>query len=188
MSILLEPYNPLWKKEFERIRQHLMKLLIMLPVDILHVGSTSIPGMIAKPILDIDVIPHKNELISEISEKLAAAGYINKGEQGIPGRLAFRQKNSLTPNTTSNDCWQEHHLYVCSSNCLALKNHLHFKDALIKNEEYANSYARLKKELVYQQDVTRVEYNRLKTNFILSVLALTGFDENELAEIKNLNI
>ena len=187
MSLLLEPYNPQWKTAFEQLRQTLLQLLSGLPVIIEQVGSTSIPGMYAKPILDIDIILHAKELLSTISYRLETAGYINKGEQGIPERFAFAQSNAFTPHTGLNETKQEHHLYVCFSGSLALKNHLRFRDALIQQPELAAQYIQLKKELRNEQGMTRPVYNQRKTDFILSVLAMNGFTDEELLEIQRAN-
>ena len=67
MLLLLEHYNPQWKTNFEQLQQTLLQLLDGLPVTIEHVGSTSIPGMYAKPILDIDIILHQKEFLTTVS-------------------------------------------------------------------------------------------------------------------------
>ena len=187
MLLLLEPYNPQWKANFEHLRQTLLQLLNGLPVTIEHVGSTSIPGMYAKPILDIDIILHQQEFFSAVSTRLEEAGYRNKGEQGIAERFAFAQTNSFTPATGLKERWQEHHLYVCFSGSLALKNHLLFRNTLLQQPELATQYAQLKRELVNEAGMTRGIYNQRKTDFVLSVLALNGFTKEELLEIKKAN-
>lgn len=187
MLLLLEPNNPQWKTNFEQLQQTLSQLLSGLPISIEHVGSTSIPGMYAKPILDIDIILHQKEFLTSVSTRLEQVGYRNKGEQGITERFAFAQTNAFTPATGSNKTWQEHHLYVCVSGSLALKNHLHFRNTLLQQTELASQYAQLKKQLATQPGMTRQHYNQRKTEFILSVLALNGFTDEELLEIKKAN-
>jgi GrpB-like predicted nucleotidyltransferase (UPF0157 family) len=187
MLLQLEPYNPQWKIEFEQLRQVFSDLLIDIPVTIEHVGSTAIPGMIAKPILDIDIIPQHEVSLPEISKRLEQAGYISKGEQGIPGRFAFRQRNHFTPVTEQGIKWMAHHLYVCFSNSLALKNHLLFRDALLSNQQLAHNYLQLKAGLLNEPGMTREEYNKSKTDFVVSVLAMNGLTEEELMEIKKAN-
>lgn len=187
MLLQLETYNPQWKIEFERLRQVFSEILIDIPATIEHVGSTAIPGMIAKPILDIDIIPEHKESLPEISKRLEQAGYISKGEQGIPGRFAFRQNNQQTPTTQSGIKWMTHHLYVCYASSLALKNHLLFRDALLSNQQLAHNYLQLKTELLNEPGMTRAEYNKRKTGFILSVLDASGFSSEELLEIRTGN-
>jgi GrpB-like predicted nucleotidyltransferase (UPF0157 family) len=187
MLLQLETYKPQWKIEFEQLRQFFSELLIGIPSAIEHVGSTAIPGMIAKPILDIDIVPEKDESLPEITRRLEQAGYSSKGEQGIPGRFAFRQSNHFTPLTEQGNKWMSHHLYVCFSNSLALKNHLLFRNALLSNQQLANNYLQLKTELLSEQGITRETYNKRKTEFIVSVLAMNGLTEEELMEIKKGN-
>ncbi len=188
MSKFIEPYNPNWKIEFEKIAGVLKTELNGLKIDIQHIGSTSIPGLFAKPILDIDIIIHQKDLFNDIKVKLERIGYKSKGEQGIAGRFAFRQISDFTPVTASKYKWQSHHLYVCYPDSLALKNHLLFRDALRKNKDVVAKYSQLKKSLTENLSITREEYTMLKTDFIISVLMTLGLDKAELNEIINANI
>ncbi|MEO6219942.1 MAG: GrpB family protein [Ginsengibacter sp.] len=190
MSRFIEPYNPIWKIEFENIKQVIETGLsdLSLQSDIQHVGSTSIPGLFAKPILDIDIIINKKNLIRDITLRLEKIGYKTKGVQGISGRFAFRQKSLFTPLTATKEKWQSHHLYVCYSDSLALKNHILFRDTLRKDKDLLEKYSELKKYLTYNLKITREEYTTKKTGFIISVLTKAGLNEKELAEIANANI
>ncbi|MCG2613613.1 GrpB family protein [Terrimonas sp. NA20] len=185
----IEPYGLSWKAEFEKLYHVFRNELSDLnpPIDIQHVGSTSIPGMIAKPILDIDIIISDPAQLQLIHQKLEKIGYQPKGEQGIPGRFAFRQTSSQTPQTATKDTWQNHHLYVCLADSVALKNHLGFRNALLKDARLADQYAQLKQTLCSNPDITMEQYWKSKTAFIVSVLANAGFSENELADIENAN-
>lgn len=184
---LIKPYNPVWKIEFEKLKKVLEGILLDLGIDIQHVGSTSIPELCAKPILDIDIILADKILLNEVAARLEKIGYFNRGEQGIKGRFAFRQNFVDTPITSIQQIWQEHHLYVCFADSLALKNHLLFRDALLDDKILVNRYAALKMELVNQKDMTREAYTMRKTEFIISVLISRGLDANELQEIRNAN-
>lgn len=190
MTEFVEQYKPEWKKAFEDIKQVLEAELngLSTKIDIQHIGSTAIPKMLAKPILDIDIIIHDKSLLNSISTRLEKIGYKNKGEQGIAGRFAFRQTSDFTPFTSTNNKWQSHHLYVCFSDSLALKNHLLFRDALLNNHELADRYSQLKKNLVEELGMTREEYTRRKTDFILAVLGKEGFEKAELNEIGDANL
>lgn len=77
----IEPYNPNWKTEFENIKQVIEFNLndIIQQVDIQHVGSTSIQGLFAKPILDIDIILVDKEQLNEITSRLEKIGYSSDG-------------------------------------------------------------------------------------------------------------
>lgn len=187
MTNFIEPYNPYWKTEFENLKQILYKELNEFEIDIQHVGSTSIPGLYAKPILDIDIIINNKIHLGDISNRLELLGYKNRGEQGISGRFAFRQSEDLTASTGANKTWQVHHLYVCFSDCLALKNHILFRDTLLKDRKLIEEYSQLKINLMKEKGMTKEKYTRQKTDFILTVLTMKGLDEKELSEIKNAN-
>ncbi|KXK40191.1 MAG: Glutamate-rich protein grpB [Bacteroidetes bacterium OLB9] len=189
MTKFIEPYNPSWKTEFENIKQAIATELydIIPQVDIQHVGSTSIQGLIAKPILDIDLIITDKSLLNIITLRLEKIGYNSIGEQGIPGRFAFKQKSELTPLTTIYRKWQSHHLYVCYADSLALKNHLLFRDFLKSNEEIKEKYSELKLALTDNLAITREEYTSKKTEFIVSVLEMAGLDEESLQQITSVN-
>ena len=162
-------------------------MLTGIPLDIQHVGSTAIPGLSAKPILDIDIIIEKPALLTEISLRLEKAGYISRGDQGIPGRFAFRQQSVITPMSPGQQTWMEHHLYVCYADSLALKNHLLLKDALLRDKDLVMQYAVLKERLSGQRDISREEYTRQKTAFILGVLQQEGLGDVELSQIRAAN-
>lgn len=183
----IEPYNPNWEIEYNNIREIIQSALKSLNVDIQHVGSTSIPGVFAKPILDIDIIIQDKSLLQEITSRLERIGYMSKGEQGISGRFAFRQISEFAPLSNSKEKWQPHHLYICYKDSLALKNHLRFRDALRNSSDLAESYSQLKKTLAKDQSISREQYTMHKTHFILSVLAAHGFSKGELKEINDAN-
>jgi GrpB-like predicted nucleotidyltransferase (UPF0157 family) len=184
---LIVPYNPEWKREFDKLSTVLRARLKDFEIDIQHVGSTSVPGLHAKPILDIDIIIDDKRALDLISEILASMGYIGRGDQGVSGRFAFRQLSPRTPLEAGVKKWQEHHLYVCFSDSLALKNHIKFRDSLLKNVDLVKQYSELKTDLVNQKGMTREQYTFQKTAFILSVLTGSGLTENELNEIRNAN-
>ena len=187
MKELIEPYNPEWKTGFDNLKLALEQELKGFDCSIQHVGSTAIPGLCAKPILDIDIIISNKALLDGISRSLENLGYKNKGEQGIAGRFAFRQNNAVTPLTASPKKWQAHHLYVCFDDSLALKNHLVFRDALLYDRELVVKYAQLKKELCEEPGMTREVYTVRKTDFIIAALQSLGLKATELQEINKAN-
>lgn len=184
-----QPYNPHWKTAFDNIKKVLQNKLedIQSETDIQHIGSTSVEGLYAKPILDIDIIISDKSLIHGISSRLEEIGYSSRGELGIPGRFAFKQVSELTPLTPENTKWQSHHLYVCYADSLALKNHLAFRDALNGNQKLLEEYAALKKSIISHSEITMEEYCMKKTDFIISVLASAGLSPEELEEIRSSN-
>ncbi|MBL7977060.1 MAG: GrpB family protein [Bacteroidetes Order II. Incertae sedis bacterium] len=188
MTHFIEPHNPNWATEFSRVKKALSEVLHGYPIDLQHIGSTAIPDIVAKPILDIDIIIEDKLHLDGISERLGEVGYIYKGEQGIPGRFVFRQTSPRTPITGNDKEWQKHHLYVCFSDSLALKNHILFRDTLLNNQQLAQEYSQLKANLIKEKTMTKERYNQQKTAFVLSILSMGDFDENDLITIKKQNI
>lgn len=92
--MVIESYNPKWLQQFILIKQMLERNLREY-ISIEHVGSTSIPGMKAKPIIDIDVVVQDEAQFLSVKEDLEKIGYVYKGDLGISGREAFDEYNSI---------------------------------------------------------------------------------------------
>jgi len=127
--MLIQDYKESWKDHFVQIKNVLDVALIDLDVTIEHVGSTSVPGLAAKPIIDIDIACAKKVNFEAVRESLASIGYTHKGDFGIPNREVFKrdfflEKHYLLDAIT-------HHLYVCLYGSEELKRHLQFRDFLI---------------------------------------------------------
>ena len=123
-------YNPEWPGRFRRIASRLMQFLPD-TCRLHHVGSTSVPGMPAKDVIDIDIecpLGSMPRIIASLNE----VGYSHEGDKGIPGREAF------CPMTDSESATlPPHHLYACESGAHELKKHLAYRDYLIANQERA---------------------------------------------------
>lgn len=172
-KILILPYSAEWPKRFREIRDDLSRQLDGLFESIQHVGSTSIPGLSGKPILDIDVIIPDVDKLSKITSALAKIGYVLVGERGIPGRYAFERFDHFIPED-QNKSWMAHHLYVCLAGSDSLDNHLKFRDFLRSNPWAVNEYAKLKRRLatVANGDIDR--YVSGKSQFISMILKKQG--------------
>lgn len=184
--IYLETYQNNWVTVFESLRSYYLILLEKYEIEIHHVGSTSIPGLLSKPILDIDIVIHDKAQLRSVSDLLVAAGYLSKGDQGIEGRYAFKQTSPQVPITAEGRHWMQHHLYLCFHDSLALKNHLIFKQALLNESSLRQKYAALKESLVANHQMTRVDYTIKKTDFIIEVLG-NWMEEDELVIIRREN-
>ena len=152
--------DPAWPGAFEAIREEIALLFGDLAVGIEHVGSTAVPGLEAKPIIDLDVVVHRAEDVPEAIRLLASAGYEHLGDLGIVQREAFRAPAGLP----------RHHLYVCPAGSAALRAHLTLRDALRNEPELAAAYGALKRELAERFANDRDSYVEGKTPFITSVL------------------
>ena len=141
MHIQVVPYQPTWPQQFRAIEATLKSILSDVSIiAIEHVGSTSVPDLPAKPILDIDVVVSR-ENVAAATAALQRAGYDYKGEWGIPDRHAFRC-SAFVP---------ARNLYVCVEGCLAVRNHLAVRDVLRRDGALRDEYGVLKRELAKRE-------------------------------------
>jgi len=133
-----------------------------LAIAIEHVGSTSIPGIKAKPIIDIDVVIQNYTVFPDVVERLARLGYTHNGDQGIPHREAFKRQDECTPRTTLPQEWMHHHLYVCPASSEELRRHLAFRDYLRVNADARNAYERIKVAIAARSNGDRKVYAAIK--------------------------
>lgn len=170
--MLLQPYNTEWAAHFNAIKTVLDKALQPLTIEIEHVGSTAVPQLAAKPIIDIDIV--FNEAITSftrIQSKLEAVGYNHNGNQGIVDREVFKRK-SFAHHTILDKV--PHHLYVCSTNSKELQKHIAFRNHLRNNNADRETYQALKLSIAEAANQDRKLYAALKdiqaTAFINDIL------------------
>lgn len=154
-------YDPSWAAEFARLAERARGVLGGLAVAIEHVGSTGVPGLAAKPIVDLDVVIASRADLPEAIRRLAICGYEHRGDLGISGREAFHFPVGEA----------RHHLYVLAADAAHLRQHLVFRDALRADPALAAAYAALKRNLAarFPEDIN--SYLAGKTAFIESVLS-----------------
>lgn len=174
--ITVVEHNPDWPRQFEEIRAVLAEAIGETALAIEHVGSTAVPGLDAKPVIDIDIVVEGEQGVDEAIRKLAAIGYRHRGDLGIEGREAFD-----TPQQAP-----RHHLYVCQSGSPALRNHLAIRDALRADTDLAAEYGELKKSLALSSDDID-GYIEGKTDFLLRILERCDFSAAEIGSIQQAN-
>ncbi len=179
-------YTPAWALEFERLREIYARHLQGLAFGIEHVGSTSVLGLAAKPIIDIDIIIEQSDRLPEIAQRLAALGYTHQGDWGIVGREVFRPTSPLAPDEGNNIQPLRHNLYVCLLHSISLRNHLTLRDTLRKDPEKRAAYAELKKQIAAQTNNISL-YVEAKTAFITDILRQAGFGDEALSSIIEAN-
>lgn len=157
-------YDPLWPTHFETLLARIAPMLGDTAYTIEHVGSTAVPGLAAKPIIDIDVLLHSVEDLPLAMTRLASVGYAYRGDLGIPGREAF--------TTPPSDI--RHHLYVCPPDSPEYARHLAFRDYLRTHPSEAAAYADLKRGLAAKFRLDRDAYNRGKAHFVENILRRAG--------------
>lgn len=159
--MLIRKYNPNWIKDFNDIKKVITEALINLHVPIKHVGSTSIPNLAAKPIIDIDIIFNAPKDFEAVKKGLEKIGYYHNGNQGIPNREVFKRGKTETKHEILDAI--THHLYVCKSDSEALQRHILFRDYLLVNEEARIQYQNLKYVLAEEAHQDRKKYAALKS-------------------------
>lgn len=174
--LLIQAYNPQWAADFQAIQKILRAAFVDLPVSIEHIGSTAVPGLAAKPIIDIDIVMQEHTAFETIKDRLATIGYKHHGNQGIPGREVFK----IDPTTSAQEVLDSiaHHLYVCPANSEELQRHLRFRDYLLAHEAARIQYEQLKYAIAEEAGQDRKEYAALKelkaTAFINTILEKAG--------------
>jgi len=153
-------YDPGWPQTFAVLRDQIAGVLGPLAQRIEHVGSTAVPGLPAKPIIDLDVVLATPADLPEVITRLAALGYQHQGDLGITGRDAFDSPAAVPA----------HHLYVCPADSRELARHLAFRDYLRACPGQARAYADLKRSLAAQFRSDRDAYSRGKTTFVEQAL------------------
>ncbi len=175
--VIVVEYDPGWPERFESLAAPIRQALLNLDFEIEHVGSTSVPGLAAKPIIDMTIVLQRPEEMPILIEKLADLGYQHRGDLGISGREAFRASEHLP----------SHHLYACVQGNLALQNHLTLRNHLRQNPQAVQEYAALKKTLAERFSDDIDGYVDGKTAFILGVLKQADFETDALQLIQTVN-
>ena len=129
--MLLKKYSTKWINDFSLIKGEIEKALSGLTFSIEHVGSTAVPNLDAKPVIDIDFIYTEQPDFERIKSRLENIGYYHNGNQGIEARDVFKRKGISTDNILDKI---QHHLYVCPTNNKALERHILTRDYLRKND------------------------------------------------------
>jgi len=135
--VVVVPYDDRWPRAFLEIRAELAIALGSAVLAIEHVGSTAVPGLSAKPVIDIDIVIASLADFPEVRTRLEGIGYRHEGNLGIAGREAFKyeEKRHL----------MKHHLYVCTADAAELKRHLAFRDHLRTHPEDRDAYGDVKR-------------------------------------------
>jgi GrpB-like predicted nucleotidyltransferase (UPF0157 family)/ADP-ribose pyrophosphatase YjhB (NUDIX family) len=160
-TIVLAPPSVAWATAFEREAAAIKDALPDLPIELHHIGSTAIPGIVAKPVIDmLGVVPALGVLDAR-EPRLAALGYEALGEYGIPGRRYFRKD---APDGT-----RTHQLHAFAAGSPEIRRHLDFRDYLRAFPAEAAAYAALKQELAGRCGSDMEAYGDGKTEFICAV-------------------
>ncbi|MBD2022086.1 GrpB family protein [Leptolyngbya sp. FACHB-36] len=152
------PPNPQWRREFEHESQRVAEALGENVVAVHHIGSTAIPTIYAKPIVDMLVEVKDIAAVDVRNAAIATLGYEAVGEFGIPGRRYFRKHNAAGVRT--------HHIHAFETGSPQVDRHLAFRDYMIAHPDDAQAYSTLKRELAKQYPSNIEAYMDGKDEFI----------------------
>ncbi|MCM3708029.1 MULTISPECIES: GrpB family protein [Cytobacillus] len=139
-KVAVTAYNPDWPSRFEK-EAELIRTIFKGEIEkIHHIGSTSVRGLAAKPVIDILPIVMDIELVDRFNEDMISLAYEPRGENGLPGRRYFQKGGNQ----------RTHHVHIYEKGSLEITRHLAFRDYLRANREEAEKYGALKTELAEQ--------------------------------------
>jgi GrpB-like predicted nucleotidyltransferase (UPF0157 family) len=169
--VVVVPHDPQWPLTFEALKEVYLSALGELVVTIEHVGSTAVPNLSAKPIIDIDVVIPSREVLAVVIHRLGALGYRHQGDLGVFGREALTADGADdVPRAGAGRRWPMHNLYVCATDCEELRRHLAFRDWLRSHPARAAEYGALKRQIAQVYHDNREGYTEAKTEFIEAAL------------------
>lgn len=158
--VVIVDYDESWPALFEELVRPVRAAVSGLASEVEHVGSTAVPGLAAKPVIDIDVVVRSPDDVSGAIERLRGLGYVYQGDKGIPGREAFLWPPQSVP----------HHLYVVVAGSGPHVDHVAFRDHLRRNADAAREYAALKRALAERYGEDRIGYTNAKSDFVANAL------------------
>jgi GrpB-like predicted nucleotidyltransferase (UPF0157 family) len=161
-TVVVVPYDNRWAQLFDEAAAELRAAIGAHIIDVHHVGSTAIPGLAAKPVLDLLVTVPDFERARSLVPMLATLGYEFRPQEEIPDRHYFRRLRGTT---------RTHHLSLAEPDSQHHRVTIAFRDALRRNSMLAREYAALKLELAARFPRDRLAYLDGKTEFVLRVLA-----------------
>ncbi|MBN2543978.1 GrpB family protein [bacterium] len=166
--IVIVEYDPRWSPIFLEEKRVIVQTIGDFVIDIEHIGSTAVPGLGAKPVVDIMATVDSAECADQCLPRLAKIGYDDVTPQ--PGQTEWFYCLGKSPDSTDGR-FQYFHLHLVLAGSGFFKKHLLFRDYLRNNPEVARDYYRLKVKLAARYGSDRLGYNEAKTEFIESALA-----------------
>jgi GrpB-like predicted nucleotidyltransferase (UPF0157 family)/GNAT superfamily N-acetyltransferase len=166
-TIEIFPYNSLWPKMFEDEARLIQKALGPNCIEIHHIGSTAVPELIAKPIIDILPVVSDISIVDKVTTSMENIGYEAKGEKGIPFRRFFLKGNPV----------RKFHVHIFEKDNPEIERHLKFRDWLKEHDDDRNAYAQLKSSLAQKYSHDRLSYTIGKNEIIANIDKKAGFNK-----------
>lgn len=163
MTFRIDPYSADWPRQFSLVAQQLHAVFAGRVVEIEHVGSTAVPGLCAKPVIDVLLGAPSLEDIEAVIPQLAAQGYayVNKYETELPMRRYFVKPQGQTLRV---------HLHAVCTGSAFWNEQLAFRDALRASTQLRDAYVNLKLRLARTHEQDKAAYTAAKAPFIVQVL------------------
>ena len=160
-TVRVVPYDSAWPELYLAEVERLTPLLAAHGVQLVleHTGSTAVPGVAAKPVLDILAGRRPEDSRQRIIDALVSAGYVYRGEQGISGRDFFRRGEP-----------RQYHLHLTTTDSSFWRDHRKFRDYLLSHPDAAAEYSALKRDLAARHPQDREAYIEGKTAFVNAIL------------------
>jgi GrpB-like predicted nucleotidyltransferase (UPF0157 family) len=157
-------HNPKWEQKFKEEANKIKKIFEEIFIDIYHIGSTAIPAIKAKPVIDIMVEVKDINKVNRYNKQMEKLGYVALGEYGIPKRRFFQKGGTK----------RSHHVHIFEKGSPQIKRHIDFRDYLISHPKVAKKYSRLKENLAkkYRYDIDK--YQEGKESFMKKIDKLAG--------------
>ncbi len=160
-TVKLIPYSPKWKDSFEKEKRRLQKSLGDFVISIEHIGSTAVPGVSAKPIIDIAVVVKSIKSPDKLIKLLETLGYEYKQDNDVLGRLFF---------TKGPEKKRTHYIHVVELKGKEWKNLILFRDYLLSHKKAVHQYTELKNKLAKSYALDRKSYTSGKDEFIKTII------------------
>ena len=161
-EIVVLDHDPAWAGWFQQLRDRIWPAVADVADRIDHVGSTAVPGLAAKPIIDLDVVVRTEADVRRVIERLRPHGYVWRGDLGVAGRDAFTYRGEET--------LPAHHLYCVVDGNQAHRDHLDLRDLLRRDAAARDAYAALKRRNAAEVDGDMDEYVARKHDLVTELL------------------
>ena len=161
-DIVVSDYNPAWPRWLDQVRQYVWPAVNDIALGVDHVGSTAVPGLAAKPIIDMDIVVASDDDVRPVIERLGAIGYRWRGDLGVAGREAFSLPSQVD--------LPPHHLYLVVKDNRAHLDHWLLRDLLRADPKAREEYSALKRRNVEAAEGDMDVYLAGKAELVASLL------------------
>lgn len=168
--VILKPYDPTWPVLFRTEATRLVSLFEPLLGAIYHIGSTSVPGLLSKPTIDVLIEVKDLASVDQMDEKMLELGYLARGENGIPERRYYVKQEKVNHLV---------HVHVFQIGNPEIHRHLAFRDFLRRHPETSQAYGDLKEELAIRHVLDPEAYTNGKEPFVREIDRLAAEEEDK---------